>query len=289
MVCTRSRTATRLSGVDSDNVASMVSLTLRHIARRAGLNRTRVATGRMCCERHILAALGRPHRRWIGRILCYHSIGQKEWGVNDVSPANFRRHIELALEAGYRFVRASDIARTGGGPQDLAITFDDGLRSLLTVAAPILKDYGLPWTFFPVSSWSDNPDGFGEGVLLGWRDIETLMAAGGELGSHSATHPDFGKIGLPQMLDELSGSREVFEKRLGLAPDTFAIPLGQSANWKPASADLAHQAGYRIIYAQAEATRPQGTIPRTFITRFDGDWIFKAVLEGKFDRWEEWV
>ena len=237
----------------------------------------------------MLAAVGRSRKRWIGRILCYHSIGQEEWGVNDVTPAQFRRHIELALNAGYRFVPASEIARTGGGEKDLAITFDDGLRSVLTEAAPILKEYGLPWTFFPVSEWSDERHWFGENFILSWRDIEALLAGGAEMGSHSATHPDFGRIGLDQMVDELGGSRDLFQKRLGFAPETFAIPLGQSMNWKKESMKAASEAGYSVIYAQAEETRPEGTIARTFVSKFDGDRLFKALLKGKFDRWEEWV
>ena len=51
----------------------------------------------------------------------------------------------------------------------------------------------------------------------------------------------------------------------------------------------ANDAGYEIVYAQAEATRPEGTVARTFVTKFDGDRIFNALLKGKFDRWEEWV
>src|SRR5262245_50476159 len=188
----------------------------------------------MCCERHVLASVGRQRKRWIGRILCYHSIGQAEWGVNDVTPSMFRRHIELALNAGYRFVPASEIARTGGGPKDLAITFDDGMKTVVTNAAPILKDYGLPWTFFPVSEWTDGAMPWAKDLVMTWKDVEELMAAGAEMGSHSATHPDFGKIELPQMVDELAGSRELFKKRLGVAPETFAIPLGQSMNWKEA-------------------------------------------------------
>ena len=77
-----------------------VKQTLKTIARSAGFDRQRYAATRMCCERHVLAAVGRQHKRWIGRILCYHSIGQADWGVNDVTPAQFRRHIELALDAG---------------------------------------------------------------------------------------------------------------------------------------------------------------------------------------------
>lgn len=263
--------------------------TAKTLVRSVGVTRERVAPVRMCCERHAIAAFGRPHKRYIGRILCYHSIGQSEWGVNDVTPQKFRRQIELALDAGYRFVPAIDLAKNGGGEKDLAITFDDGLKSVLTEAAPILKEYGLPWTFFPVSEWSDNRHAFGDDFILTWRDIEDLLASGAEMGSHSATHPDFGKIELPQMIDELGGSRDLFEKRLGFAPETFAIPLGQSNNWREEARKAATDAGYSIIYAQAEATRPNGTVPRTFITQFDGDRIFKAVLKGKFDRWEEWL
>lgn len=243
----------------------------------------------MCCERHVLAAFGRSRKRWVGRILCYHSIGQDEWGVNDISEARFRRHIELALNAGYRFVPASEIARTGGGEKDLAITFDDGMKSVATTAAPILKEYGLPWTFFPVSDWTDQKADWTKDLVMSWKDVEALLAAGAEMGSHSATHPDFGKIDLARMTDELGGSRDLFEKRLGFAPAAFAIPLGQSSNWRRESMKAANDAGYSIVYAQAEETRPQDTVARTFITKFDGDRLFKSVLAGKFDRWEEWV
>jgi peptidoglycan/xylan/chitin deacetylase (PgdA/CDA1 family) len=266
-----------------------VKKALKHIVRATGLERKHVAAARMCCERHVLARVGRARKRYIGRILCYHSIGQEDWGINDVTPSQFRRHIELALNAGYTFRPASELAANGGGPKDLAITFDDGMKSVATQAAPILKEYGLPWTFFPVSEWTDGTVPWAKELVMDWHDVETIMAAGAEMGSHSATHPDFGRIDLPQMIDELAGSRELIHKRIGVAPDTFAIPLGQSMNWKQASMKAANDAGYKVIYAQAEETRPSGTVPRTFVTKFDGDRIFKALLKGKFDYWEEWV
>tara|TARA_R110001606_G_scaffold393157_1_gene562811 strand:- start:1164 stop:1865 length:702 start_codon:yes stop_codon:yes gene_type:complete len=232
----------------------------------------------------LIAALGRARRRYIGRILCYHSIGQSEWGVNDVTPEQFRRQLETALN----FVPASEIVRTGGGPKDLAITFDDGLKTVLTNAAPILKDLGLPWMFFPVSEWCDGHHTFSDDTVLSWNDIETLLATGAEMGSHSATHPQFNHIEANQMVDELAGSRERFAKRLGFAPETFAIPFGQSGNWSEDARKLAQEAGYSTVYAQAEETRPQSTVARTFVTKYDGDFIFNALLKGKFDYWEEW-
>ena len=265
---------------------------LKQAARAAGIRRPYrhdVAAARMCCERHFLALFGRSRQRYVGRILCYHSIDQEDdFGTNDVSAGNFRRHIEAALNAGHRFVYASEIARTGGGPKDIAITFDDGAKSVATVAAPILKEYGLPWSFFPVSEWSDMKDEKRCEIVLTWKEMEALLKDGAELGSHSATHPNFGTLNPQQIVDELGSSRDTIHKRLGFAPRTFAIPLGQSGNWTDACATAARDAGYEIIYAQAEETRPKDTIARTFVTRYDGGRIFKALLAGKYDSWEEW-
>ena len=80
---------------------------LKKAVRLAGVERHHVAPMRMCCERNIIAALGRARKRYIGRILCYYSIGQSEWGVNDVTPQQFRKQLETALDAGFNFVPAS--------------------------------------------------------------------------------------------------------------------------------------------------------------------------------------
>lgn len=261
---------------------------LKKIAQGAGLQRQHVASARLYCERLSLATFGPCHERAHGRILAYHTLGQPDWGVNDVSPRQFRRHLDLALELGYRFVPASDIAATGGDPKDLAITFDDGARSVCTNAAPILRDYGVPYTVFAVTDWADGKVEHFVGKVMTWREMDTLMAAGAEVGSHSVTHPDFGAISPQRYEHELAESRRIIQSRLGCTSEAFAVPFGQSGNWPAAAAEAAHQAGYAVIYAQAEETRPAGTIARTFVTRFDSDYVFKVLLRGAFDWWEEW-
>lgn len=263
---------------------------LKKIIRATGIRRPHIAATRMFCERHLLATTSTKSRaRHAGRILCYHSIGQAASGVNDVRPKQFCHQIELALRSGFRFVPPAQIARTGGGPMDLAITFDDGWTSVLSEAAPILRDYGIPWLLFVVTSWSDHQSAWSKEFILPWRDIDRLMAQGAQIGSHSVTHPDFASIGQAQMIDELDGSREIIRQRLGFAPSAFAIPYGQSMNWTAAADEIAREVGYETVYAQAEETRPSGTVPRTFVTRFDSDRIFDALLRGAYDRWEEWV
>jgi peptidoglycan/xylan/chitin deacetylase (PgdA/CDA1 family) len=260
----------------------------RRLVRLAREPRAEIAEARLYLERHALASLGRRAERRRGRILAYHSVGQREYGVNDVEPPRFRRQIELALAAGYRFVPASQIVRTGGGPKDLAVTFDDGLKSVLTAAAPILAEHQIPYVVFAVSDWSEMKHPWCRERVMGWRELEALMAQGAEIGSHSASHPDFARISHQQAVDELGVSRDVIRQRLGFAPTSFAIPFGQSGNWPAACHAAARDAGYEIIYAQAEDTRPAGAEARTFVTRHDSDRIFKALLNGAYDRWEEW-
>jgi peptidoglycan/xylan/chitin deacetylase (PgdA/CDA1 family) len=261
---------------------------LKGLARRAGIKRADVAAARMYAERHALASLPTRAQRTHGRILCYHSIGQPQSGVNDVAPARFRRHIELALSLGYRFAPAREIALNGGGPKDLAITFDDAWTSVAREAAPILREHKIPWSLFAVSDWSGHAQPWTRNAILDWRALDDLLDDDVELGSHSVTHADFGALSAEEAFEELTTSRRVIQERLGIAPTTFAIPLGQSANWTETAAKLAREAGYEVAYAQAEDTRPPDTVGRTFVTKFDSDRIFRALLNGAYDRWEEW-
>jgi len=267
-----------------------VKQAVKKLVQRTGLRRQHLEAARMYGERHALATVTpfrRPRER--GRMLCYHSVGQPEFGVNDVTPSRFRRQIELALEQGFRFVAPAEIARTGGGPNDLAISFDDALKTVLTEADPILREFSIPYSVFIVSEWSEQKLDWQKTAVLGWDELARMAADGVELGSHSATHRDFGEIDVERAKGEFELSRKTIEQRLGFAPEAFAIPFGQSQNWNEAADQAARAVGYSTIYAQAEETRPPGTIPRTFVTHFDDDRIFKAVLRGAYDRWEEWT
>jgi peptidoglycan/xylan/chitin deacetylase (PgdA/CDA1 family) len=262
---------------------------IKAVAKKAGIHRSSLAALRMRAERATLAIVATRRPISTGRVLCYHSIGTAQWGVNDVSPQRFREQIEVALRLGYRFVSAASVADGRASANDLAITFDDGLQSVATTAAPILADYCIPWTLFVVAGWTDGRHAFGGGVVMGWSEVEQLAARGVEIGSHSVTHPDFASLPPDAAYRELVESRWLIEARTGIRPNAFAIPMGQSMNWSADAQKAAREAGYEFIYAQSVLKRPLGTVPRTFITRLDDRRIFKAALEGAFDAWEEWV
>lgn len=244
----------------------------------------------MFAERHALASAPRRRMRTTGRILCYHSVGQPEFGVNDVAPERFRRHIELALAMGYRFVPPAEIAATGGERMDLAVSFDDALKSVLEQADPILREHKIPYSVFAVSEWSEQGLDWQKEKVLSWDELGAMIEKGGvEVGSHSATHRNFGCIDEERARTEFETSAETMLRRLGYKPHVFAIPFGQSANWNEIADKAARDTGFSTIYAQAEETRYPGTIARTFVTHYDDDRIFKALLAGAYDRWEEWT
>jgi peptidoglycan/xylan/chitin deacetylase (PgdA/CDA1 family) len=261
----------------------------RRAGRRTGLRRATLAAERTRWERVIRSLRGTPRRRAHGRILCFHSVGTPQWGVNDVAPDRFRRHLELALDAGFRFVPAARIARDGGDADDLAITFDDGLRSVAMNAAPILAERRIPWTIFVVTEWAGRRHRFGDGMMLDWNDLERLAADGATIASHSVTHPDFARLSYAEAFRELADSRRAIAEHLGIETTEFAIPFGRSTNWSSDARAAAADAGYDLVYAQSEDRRPEGTVGRTFVTRFDGDRLFRSALGGAFDATEEFV
>lgn len=263
--------------------------TLRRTVGKMRVRRHHVAAARMCCERNVMAIANRSRRDEGSRILAYHAVGTPYVGNNDLAPRRFREQLEFALEAGYTFAPAHEITDGTAPANSLAITFDDGIRSAATTAAPVLAELGIPWTLFVVSGWADGDarDWAGD-MLMDWTDVARLADQGVHIGSHSVTHPNFSRIDTGQVTFELEESRRVIESRLGIVVDDFAIPMGQSKDWTQQAAKAAAEAGYLRVYSQAEDGRFPGTVGRTFITRWDNRLVFRAALSGVYAGWEEW-
>ncbi len=124
-------------------------------------------------------ALARARGRDQFRIVTYHGVEEgADPLVNfdrlQMSPRVFAAQLERLARV-YRVVSLEEAVRgflAGRGWPDrgLAITFDDGYRNNLDVAAPILRRMGLPATFFVTS-------GFVEGTARSWwYDLRALVA-----------------------------------------------------------------------------------------------------------------
>jgi peptidoglycan/xylan/chitin deacetylase (PgdA/CDA1 family) len=71
-------------------------------------------------------------------IWAFHDVSDEEW---------FTRCIEDIISA-REVLPLAEMARRPPRPDTCTITFDDGLRSILSVAAPVLSQYQLPYTVF---------------------------------------------------------------------------------------------------------------------------------------------
>ncbi len=124
-------------------------------------------------------------------------------------------------------------------PQHAAIiTIDDGYETGYTVAWPILKKYGYPFTLF-IYTEGVRGGKFGGGAAMSWEQLAEMRDAGVDIQAHSATHQDlrkaYDKVAKKKLnpeeytawLDgEVGGSKATLEQKLGIKVNCFAVPFG---------------------------------------------------------------
>lgn len=173
-------------------------------------------------------------------VLCYHAVSERWPAPLAIAPARLDRQLTRLLERGYRGVTFHQAVHEPPEGRVLAVTFDDGYRSVVRQALPIMRRLGLPGTVFVVTdylaragpmSWSGIDQWVGgphepELEPLSLADLGTLQDAGWEIGSHTRSHPRLTAIGTAALRGELQGSREECELRLGAPCRSLAYPYG---------------------------------------------------------------
>jgi peptidoglycan/xylan/chitin deacetylase (PgdA/CDA1 family) len=166
-------------------------------------------------------------------ILMYHSIDDSA-SVVSTSPATFRRHVEWLASGAIAVVSVETIASLPADADAVALTFDDGMKSVGDVAAPLLADHGLPATVFVVSDAVGGTNRWGgradprvpEFPLMSWDELGRVRERGVRVGAHTRSHPRLTPLSDAQLDDELGASRAAIRTRLGATPTTFAYPYG---------------------------------------------------------------
>jgi peptidoglycan/xylan/chitin deacetylase (PgdA/CDA1 family) len=183
----------------------------------------------------------------------------------------FRTQLRLLRALGYHSVSPNQIARAvrDGCPlprRAVAITFDDGYRDTLTIALPILRQFGFTAVCYlvedrvgRVSDWTD------PAPLMGWSEVEAWLSAGMEIGSHSRTHRDLTRLESAELRQEVEGSRARLEDRLGRGVSTFVYPFNR---FRRRELDLVVAAGYESACAGPEIHDSIFALTRV---RADGD------------------
>ena len=173
-------------------------------------------------------------------ILTWHSLDDSG-SVISTSPAAFRAQVRRLREQGYEGVTLRELidgwdGRAALPPRPVALTFDDGFRSVLEVAAPVLGESGFRATVFVVAracggrnDWPGASRRIPTLPLLSAADLLTLIDLGHEVGAHGLTHRRLDVMDVEDAEGEIAGARARLEDAVGCEVTAFAYPYGRTS------------------------------------------------------------
>ena len=204
-------------------------------------------------------------------IFCYHGLVDKvRYPGTQITPAAFEGQMKELKDRGITVIGMQDLLAWKRGeksipPRCAVITFDDGLKSQYEVAWPIMKKYVYTFTMF---IYTEGVRGglFGGGEAITWEQLADMRDNGIDIEAHSATHQDL-REGHPITLvepgakrtrkkltgpeyetwvqNELVGSKQLLEQRLGIKVNCFAVPYGF---YNEHVKEIARNAGYEAMF-----------------------------------------
>ncbi|MFM8853535.1 MAG: polysaccharide deacetylase family protein [Acidimicrobiaceae bacterium] len=219
------------------------------------------------------------------RVLMYHSISQhklSEKNIYSLSQKDFAQHVELLHEL--QKTENSKIVKLDSTDQSgVTITFDDGYRDTLTIAAQTLADRKLPFTVF-VSSANITS---GDSKFLNRQElIELSNISGATIGSHGHAHTHLAKMPPQDVTIDLNHSKDWLEQIVQKPVITLSYPHGSYNN---DVVRIASEIGFEFAATSKWGVFEVGTkkleIPRIDVWSPDS----RKVLQQKlFGQWE-WI
>lgn len=161
----------------------------------------------------------------------------------EITPEDFEKQMQELKDKGIAVIGMQDLlawkrSEKNVPPRCAVITFDDGWKSQYDVAWPILKKFGYTHTMF-IYTEGVRGGHFGGGEAIAWDQLGEMRDAGVDIEAHSETHQDlrkpYDKVAKkrlnPQQYEEwlhneIAGSKQTLEQKLGIKVNCFAVPYG---------------------------------------------------------------
>ena len=165
--------------------------------------------------------------------LTYHSIDGSGSAIS-IAPDAAEGHLRWLTSGRVTVLPLSELtARPPAAGDAVAVTFDDAFVSARPFIDALL-DAGLSPTVFVVTRHVGGTNAWGgrehRGIptlpVMSWHDLEALAARGASIEAHSRTHPRLTALPPGHLDDELEGSRDDLNVRLGIRSRQFAYPFG---------------------------------------------------------------
>lgn len=90
--------------------------------------------------------------------------------------------------------------------------------------------------------------------ILSWRQVVEMSQSGIEFGSHSRSHPVLARLDEAGLVNELRGSREVLEERIGKPVRVLSYPVGGFNDISETVTREVQAAGYRLGVSYVSGT-----------------------------------
>ena len=221
-------------------------------------------------------------------ILVYHRFGPLAADNMTVTTAVFASQLKYLHEHGYNIVPLQDVVNFAAGRGELphfaiAITADDGHRTVFTDMKPLVERYRIPVTLFIYPSAISNAS-----YAMTWEQLAELKATGlFSVESHTYWHPNF-RIERRRLSAEayatfvngqLIKSRQVLERRLGSQVTMLSWPFGICDDELIASAtESGYVAGFTIERRKVSRGDNVMALPRFIVTNRDLGKRFENLL-----------
>jgi peptidoglycan/xylan/chitin deacetylase (PgdA/CDA1 family) len=237
------------------------------------------------------------------RVVTYHRFGHTNRDPFCVSPDDFstqmawlaQRELAVSLSEVEAFIHCGTQLKHGA----VLVTIDDGCRSVVTHALPILKQFNIPAVAYVSSgnvgrkSNERNQQGeLAKEDYMTWSELDSLLNSRIDIGSHSVTHRSLGKMSIGEAEEEILNSRAELEHGLGKPVTSFAYPYGTRADFNSVVAASLRGAGYISAFTSQHGTISAGMdamlLPRIKVEGGEGNWLFPMLAQGGLDGWR-WI
>jgi len=197
-------------------------------------------------------------------VLMYHRISdaipsKPEERIYAIAPSVFREHLQMLADRGRELTSLAALAKGEYEDEAFVLTFDDGFDSDLHQALPILKSFGASAAFF-ISPALVGTDGY-----MSWSEIETLVAAGMEVGTHGLDHTPLDVVSQREAEDHLYEAKRLMERQLGMRIDFTSLPGGGGGK---RVVRAAYDIGYRLVLGSKPLLCREGRSRSTEVPRF---------------------
>ena len=174
-------------------------------------------------------------------ILFYHRVADDSPNDWTISNSLFKRQIDWARSR-FEMVSLAEVQRRMHRGKNVrptvSVTFDDGYQENCDQALPYLIEHNIPTTYFVTLDNIERNQPFPHDVKAGYplcpntpAQIRQLAVAGIDIGAHTRSHPDLGKIhDLAELRKEIVEPKQALEAMIETPVNYFAFPFGKQEN-----------------------------------------------------------